>query len=183
MPFYSVEDNYTTNPRRERLNSLYCLGELEPISRNSSYKREWERLIPEYPFCFASGVPTSHSLLKYSLNEEKKQALCSRGGCREVLRDPVVLGSPAAAKQPPLLHGGCSISPTPKLSHSGDWRQCTSLCPQTSLFPPRKPGVCKTEPYDCERVLQEWWPRTHPFPVKRGSCASVTCSRLSRWRG
>lgn len=73
MPFYSVEDNYTTNPRRERLNSLYCLGELEPISRNSSYKREWERLIPEYPFCFASGVPTSHSLLKYSLNEEKSK--------------------------------------------------------------------------------------------------------------
>lgn len=73
LPFYSVEDNYTTNPRRERLNSLYCLGELEPISRNSSYKREWERLIPEYPFCFASGVPTSHSLLKYSLNEEKSK--------------------------------------------------------------------------------------------------------------
>lgn len=38
--FYSVADNYTTNPRCERLNSPYCLGELEPLSRNSSSKFE-----------------------------------------------------------------------------------------------------------------------------------------------
>lgn len=79
LPFYSVEDNYTTNPRQERLNSLYCLGELEPISRNSSYKRGGERLIPEYPFCFANGAPTSHSLLKYSLNEGKSKLSAAEG--------------------------------------------------------------------------------------------------------
>lgn len=176
--FYSVADNYTSNPRCEKLNSLCCLEGLEPISRNSSYKCEWERLIPEYPFCFANGVPTLHSLLKYSLSEEKNELSAVE---LDVERCP---GSCGPRLISPLLNShhyctGASASPRP--------RAVPLWGPEVMHFPvPADFSVSSKIIWDRIITVQGCCKSGGciftRLPDKRGRYATVACSRLGRWR-
>lgn len=178
MPFYSVADNYTTNPRCERLNSLYCLGGLEPISRNSSCKCEWERLIPEYPFCSANGVPTLHNLLKYSLSKEKKPALRSGAGCRALPGEPWSSAHHRPAQQPPPSQGGCSITQTPSCPTLGTGGNTVPRAHRLLSFFPGSLGFVTHDRVVTVRGCCEG----DGCVLQRGRSGAAACSRLGRWR-
>lgn len=181
LPFYSVEDNYTTNLRRERLNSLYCLGELEAISRNSSYKREWEPLIPEYPFCFANGVPTSHSLLKYSLNEEKNKLSAAEVDVEKCSGSLWCL----ACQLLPNCHHYCvgtAASPRPQSCPTLGTGSNALPCAHRLLFSMQENLGSVTHNHIIVKGCCKSSGHVSPISCQEGHCASVTCSRLSRWR-